>query len=215
VGDKDIFEGKIRLSSQKLPSHIAIATDSTSGNSILNIKNITTIASKLNIPMLSLQIPGDDNDFLENLFKSLSGWDFAKENQIKITVLGKWYKLPERVVEPLKQVIEDTKDYDKMFLNLCVLYDGQEEIVEACTLIARLVKLGKIDPEGISKELIKENLYTSYLLPPDLLIRLGNSRSTGGLLLWDSSKTTIYFAKKALEEFGNDDFLKSIAYFQE
>jgi len=217
VGVKELFEGmKIRLSSQKLPNHIAILADESLGeNRLLNLKNIAKIGCKLSIPMLSIQIPSEDNDFLENLFKSLSEWDFVKENQIKITVIGKWFSLPERVIEPLKKVIAVTKDYDKMFLNLCVLYDGQQEIVEACTLIARLVKLGKVDPEGIDKALLKENLYTSYLLPPELLIRLGKQKSTGGLLLWDSSKATIYFANKKLEEFGKEEFLKSIAYFQQ
>ena len=216
MGVREFIEGmKIRLSSQKLPKHIAIATDESQGESrLLNLKNIIKINSKLQIPMLSVQISGDDNDFLEHLLNSLIEWDFLKENQIKVTILGKWYSLPERVLEPLKKLIDNTKDYDKLFLNLCILYDGQQEIVEACTLLARMVKLGKLDPEGINKELLKENLYTSYLLPPDLLIRLGKQKTTGGLLLWDSAKTTIYFAEQNLEQFGKEGFLKSIQYYQ-
>ncbi len=217
MGVKEFIEGmKIRLSSQNLPKHIAIAADDAPGQSkLLNIKNIVKITSKLQIPMLTLQIPSDDNDFLVELFTGLANWEFAKQNQVKITVLGQWYSLPERVREPLKKVIESTKDYDKLFLNLCIAYDGQQEIVEACTLLARMVKLGKLDPEGISKELIKENLYTSYALPPNLLIRLGPRTNTGGLLLWDSPQTTIYFARKQLEQFGKDEFLKSIAHYQQ
>ena len=84
-----------------------------------------------------------------------------------------------------KQVIESTKDYDFFFTNFCINYSGHDEIVDACRLIARQVKAGKIDPNSISRETIKENLYSSYFIPPDLIIKNGKA-TISGLLLWDS-----------------------------
>ena len=67
--------------------------------------------------------------------------------------------------------------------------------------------LGKIDPEMITKESIKENVYSSYFLPPDVILIYGERKSTG-LLLWDSVNSGIAFAGKSFMEFEEDDIAK-------
>ena len=128
--------------------------------------------------------------------------------------MGKWYDIPGRAVDSIKSAIEETKDYDEFFLNFCVNYDGQEEIVDACKLVCRQVKAGKLEVESITKELIKENLYSSYYLPPDLIIKSGKKRSTCGFLLWDSAYSEIYFMDKYFPECKITDFLKAIDMYR-
>ncbi len=48
------------------------------------------------------------------------------------------------------------------------------------------MKAGKLDPESIGRSEIKDNIYASYFLPPDLLIKTGTSMKLDGFLLWDS-----------------------------
>ena len=74
-------------------------------------------------------------------------------------------------------------------------------------LITKQVKLGKIDPEMITKETIKENIYSSYFLAPDIILVYGERKLTG-LLLWDSAKSGIEFAGKSFMEFEEKDFEK-------
>jgi len=90
-------------------------------------------------------------------------------------------------------------------LNLCVNYHGQEEIVDACKLIARQIKAGVIESKAISKELIKENLYSSYFLAPDLLVKTGLKRSWSSLLLWDSSDANYYHVDKPFNDLTEAD----------
>lgn len=236
MGIIELWEGvksTIQLSSQNLPKHVAIIIDGceeyAKKNSILpaeaykteflNIKNAIKVGTKLNIPILTFfsrtkSIPEEEIDQLVEFFSLLLKWELIHENQIKISVLGKWYKLPDRLVEPIKNIISDTKDYDRFFINFCIQYDGQEEIVDACKLIAQQLNLEKITPEGINKALIKENIYASYFLPPDLLIISGKKKTTNGLLLWDSANTKICFSEALWPDFGKDDFLKAIVYYQ-
>ena len=153
-------------------------------------------------------------DSLLEFFQLILNWDLIKQNQIKVSILGKWYSLPLRLIEAIKTIIAETKDYDKFFLNFCINYDGQEEITDACRLIAKQVKDEKIDALAIDKALIKENIYASYFLPPDLIIITGTKRSTGGLLLWDSPNSKIFFSEKLWPEFENQDFIKALEYYQ-
>ncbi|MBS1266594.1 MAG: Tritrans,polycis-undecaprenyl-diphosphate synthase (GGDP specific) [Candidatus Woesearchaeota archaeon] len=175
-----------------------------------------------NIPILTvflLKSSQDSKNFgiiidsLVDFFSVLAKDEFLLENQIKVSVFGKWYNLPNRLVDIIKCSMDQTKHFDKFFLNFCINYDGQEEIADACRLIARKVQSGKIDPDSINKSLIKENIYTSYFIAPDLLI-INGSKKTQGFLLWDLSNTRIYFTNKHWPDFTKRDFEKALDLFK-
>lgn len=234
VNIKELLKIKeaIPISTKKLPKHIAINIEENGQKQLQNsqlkkyslIKTMTTVAFRLKIPVVTfLLLPErvkDSSRFsammdeLSQFFAELSSWEYIGKNQVKVSVLGKWYDLPGRVVEPIKKVLEETKDYDNFFLNLCVSYDGQEELVGACQIIARLVKADKLDPISIDKQTIKENIYSSYFIPPDLVIRIGEKKTTGGILLWDSLNSVVYFSDKPWTEFTRTDLLRAILFYQ-
>ncbi|MBI1969304.1 di-trans,poly-cis-decaprenylcistransferase [Candidatus Woesearchaeota archaeon] len=149
-------------------------------------------------------------DCLERFFTTLAKHEQIAKNKIKVSVFGKWYNLPSRVVEGIKRVIDETRDYDSFFLNLCINYDGREEIVDACKLLGKKMTLRKLDPENVRQEDIKEHLYTSYFLPPDIIIKTGFDKRLHGFLLWDSPEAHIYFSHKTWPEFTKEDFLRAV-----
>ncbi len=219
-------------------NHVAITTDGVISWSRDNKKSLedayakcnlvikSTIKTqvKLKIPVLTIYLLpfGMTNlelfsikvDALVKLLNELKESEFIHKDKIKISAFGKWYDLPGRVVEPLKEVLESTKDYDNFFVNLCINYNGQEEIVDACKILAMQVKTGKIDLESINKKNIKTNIYASDFLPPDLIIKNGMKQKIRGLLLWDSIDSSLYFTKKTWPEFGKDDFGKAVEDFE-
>ncbi|MCK4588846.1 MAG: undecaprenyl diphosphate synthase family protein [Nanoarchaeota archaeon] len=127
------------------------------------------------------------------------------QNKIKITALGKWYNLPSQTLDAVKKIIDETKDYDHYFLNLCLNYSGQEEIVDSCKLIIRQIFANKLSESAITKEIIKENLYTSYFIPPGLIIKSGTEQKQTSFLLWDSVSAQLHFTKKPFPEFTVED----------
>ena len=213
-----------------MPKHVAISMDDIldwcrNNNTGINegcgryfslLKTLLKRQVKLNIPIFTVYLPADaekssDDYFvfsgcLASFFCELSNDAIVSGHKIKISVFGKWYNLTGKAVEALKEAIEKTKDYDSFFLNFCINYDGQEEIVDACRLITKQVKLGKIDPEMITKDTIKENIYSSYFLAPNIILIYGERKLTG-LLLWDSAKSGIEFAGKSFMEFGEEDIM--------
>jgi len=235
---KELFKETINIDRNRLPRHVALSVEGSkeaglkkgisieeiNKQKLFNVKNIARTCVKLGIPLFTFYIlptrMGDEESYVEavdsliEFFEDLRKWEFITENQIKVSVLGKWYDLPGRLVEPIKGVLEETRDYDKFFLNLCINYDGQDEIVDAARMIARQVKAGKLDPETISKSDVKENIYASYFLPPDLLIKTGTAKKLDGFLLWDSINAKIYFSNKPWPDFGRLEFLKAVEFFQ-
>lgn len=151
---------------------------------------------------------------LKQFFSKLATMPLIHGNQVKISVLGKWYDLPSEVIDPIKKTLDETKDYDRFFLNFCINYNGQEEIVDACKLVAKKVQAGKMDPETIDKQTLKENLYTSYFLPPNIIIKSGLKNSLSGFLLWDSIYSVPYYTKKPFPDLTKEDFLKAIEEYK-
>jgi len=188
------------------------------------IKDSISIQIKNKIPILTISLLAEELKkedvlpiFLDHFiafFNEMKTLSIIHENKIKVSSLGKWYDLPGRAVEPIKDIIEETKDYDGFFLNFCINYNGQEEIVDACKLMARQIKADKLDIDSIDKETIKDNIYSSYFLPPNLIIKNGKRNQTSGVLLWDSIYSYVYFTKKYFPEFSKDDINKAIAQFK-
>jgi len=225
---------KIHIMKADMPRHIAITMEeepkamyNMNLEEVYNkrnnlIKDIMNTQIKLNIPiitifLLSVSAKNSENfsflmDDMAKFFNKLIEDKKIYKEQVKVSVLGKWYDLPERVVNPVKEIIESTKDYDKFFLNFCVNYDGHEEIADAFRIIARQIKAEKIDPESINNQLIKENIYSSYFISPDLIIE--NKNKFSGLLLWDSKNSMIFFTDKQWPDFTKIDFFRAIEAFQ-
>ena len=96
------------------------------------------------------------------------------------------------------------------FLNFCLNYDGQEELVDALKLINRQVLAGKLSPENITGDTIKENLYTSYFISPDLMIKNSESRMDT-FFLWDCVGAKRHFTGQDFPEFSKSDFEKVLS----
>ncbi len=208
------------LSPTPMPTHVAITVTSpeSTESTLKNLMELLTLITVLKIPMLTLHFPSTKSEAeintLTTLFTALMHEPILDKHQVKISVLGKWYELPDRVLEPIKQVITATSDYDGHFVNICTRYDGQEDIVDGVKLVAKHVQLGKIAPEQINKATLKEAMLTSTLLPPSLVIYPSPMKKTSGVLLWDSVGALIHFSDYTWDNFGKEAFLNSLAFFQ-
>lgn len=189
--------------------HLAISIDKIKNYELFfnKLKEIVQICLIRKIPVLTLNIPETDFDSLNKVMSLISNWEKIHLEKIKINIFGKWYDLPWRIIDEIKNMINETKSYDGFFLNFCISYDGQEEIVEACKLLSKKVQTEKISSEQISKIDIKEHLYTSAFMPPEKIIILGDKKNIDGFLLWDSSKAEIIFLDENFENINFETIL--------
>ena len=82
-------------------------------------------------------------------------------------------------------------------------YGSRQEIIYS------LKKLKKNHLQ-INEKNINENLYTSGIPDPEILIRTGNTNRISNFLIWQSIYTEIFFEKKMWPDFTKNDFFKII-----
>ncbi|MBD3249604.1 di-trans,poly-cis-decaprenylcistransferase [Candidatus Woesearchaeota archaeon] len=189
------------------------------------LKDTIGFQAKKNIPILTIYLLPEGLkkeeqfvifiNYLTDFFSQIKNSSIIHSNNIKISALGKWYDIPAKAVDSIKEAVKETKEYDKFFLNFCINYNGQTEIVDACRLLGRQIKADKLDVNAITKDTIKDNIYSSYFLPPDLIIKNGKKRKTYGFLLWDSVDAELYFTNKYFPDCGISDFARAIESYKE
>ena len=137
----------------------------------------------------------------------------VREEKVKFDVIGRIHLLPEDVQEKIKELIEFTKDHNQNFINLCIMYDGQEEIVDAMKKITD----DKIKSEDITRDLIKSYLYTKDFPELDYIIRTGmeDGARISGFLLWDASYAEFKFRSDLWPDYNKEMIIEDIKDYLE
>ncbi|MBT3262147.1 hypothetical protein HN592_05610 [Candidatus Woesearchaeota archaeon] len=177
------------------------------------IKNKILIFT-FNLSQFHIENFAQNMDSIVDLLNNLADNPLVHDKRIKVSVLGKWYDLPSKVVDAIKTVVDKTADHDQYFLNLCLNYDGQEEILNSLRIILRSIQYEKIAPDQLSKQLVKDNLYSSYYIPPDLIVNT-HDHTTNGFLLWDSHNSKHHFSKVEFNDLDKKELKKALDFYQD
>ncbi len=126
----------------------------------------------------------------------------VKEEKVNFNVIGRVHLLPKDVRIKINELIEFTKENDKNFINLCIMYDGQEEIVDA---VKEIIKNG-VKIEDINRDSIKSHLYTRDFPEVDYIIRTGmeDGARISGFLLWDASYAEFKFRTELWPDYNKE-----------
>ncbi|MHA1885792.1 MAG: polyprenyl diphosphate synthase, partial [Promethearchaeota archaeon] len=132
----------------------------------------------------------------------------VKEEKVRFNIIGRVSMLPSDVRKKLEELIDFTKNHDQNFINLCIMYDGREEIVDA---VREIIKDG-IDPKEVSTNLIKNYLWSKNFPPVDYIIRTGmdDGARISGFLLWDSSYAEFKFRNDLWPDYNKEMVLQDL-----
>lgn len=153
-------------------------------------------------------------EFLMNLFiiafqKEI---EFLKDMKVRVVFSGRRKPLPDKVLEVMDKIVEDTKNNDKLVLNICLNYGSHAEIVDTTKKICEMYKSGKISLDDINEELFESNLYND--LPPlDFVIRTSGELRLSNFMMWQASYAEFYFPKTYFPDFNSEEFDKAILEF--
>jgi undecaprenyl diphosphate synthase len=156
----------------------------------------------------------EEVDYLMNLFirgiKSYSE-ELHKEG-VKVIFSGiRKSPLPENVIKSMNDMEQKTKNNTKGIFNICINYDGQQEIIDATNRLIEDTKSGKIN-EPITRELFNSYLYQD-LPPVDFVIRTSGENRLSGFMLWQSSYAEFYFPKTYFPDFKEKDFDEALEVY--
>ena len=136
------------------------------------------------------------------------------ENKVRFRTIGNIEALPENCIEAIRKLENDTKDFTEQTLVLALNYGSRDELVRAVSKIAKRIEQGEMKFNDISYETIAENLDTSDIPDPDLMIRTSGEMRLSNYLMLQSAYAELYFTKTYWPEFGYKEFVEAIQEYQ-
>lgn len=226
---------EIKLNTEKLPKHIAIIMDGNGRwakqkgldrifghrEGANAVRRIVRACGVLRIPYLTLYAFSTENwnrpqyeveALMTLLIKSIH--DEVPElmkNQVRLNAIGHLEDLPQACQQALSEAIRTTSQNKGLTLTLSLSYSGRTELQYTFRKIAEKIENQEISINDINEELIAENLYTSGIPDPDILIRTGGEQRVSNFLLWQIAYAELFFSPVMWPDF-NEEHLHEIIY---
>lgn len=181
-----------------------------------NVDRIASYAFERGIKVVSLYAFSTENwqrpqEEVDELMRLLSVYfkrflsKFVK-NKIKVKMMGDMSALTPKLQKEIADIVEKTKDYDGGVLCLGINYGGRQEIVNAVNTLVQ-------NNQPITVENISNNLYTSELGEPDLIIRTGGEYRLSNFMLFQGAYSELYFTDVLWPDFDENELEKAIQSF--
>ena len=125
--------------------------------------------------------------------------DELNKQNIKLKIIGNISVLNNKLKNKLQRSENITKTNNRLQINLALNYGSKSELINA------FKKVNK-NKQYINVKNIENNLYTSKIPDPDILIRTGNTNRLSNFLLWQMAYSEIFFEKKLWPDFNENDY---------
>ena len=187
------------------------------------VRRVVEEAGKMQIPYLTLYTFSTENwnrpeaevTALMSLLVSAIRNETANliKNNVRLNAIGNLGDLPESCRKELLDAIAQTSHCTGLTLTLALSYSGRSELTSATREIAQKVANGSLTPEAITDEFISNNLYTSDMPDPDILIRTGGEQRISNFLLWQLAYTELFFLPVMWPDFTGEHLREVIGSF--
>lgn len=220
---------------QNIPKHIAVIMDGNGRwaknegkeriyghrNGVNAVREMVKAATDIGVQYLTVYAfstenwgrPSEEVDGLMQLISQtiLNEITPLSQNGVKLMFIGDIEHLPIEVQKSIDMAGEVVVPQIKLNLVIALNYSSRVEIVNA---------VKKIAAQGtpatcITEQMIAQNLQTSFMPDPDLLIRTSGEQRLSNFMLWQLSYSELYFTPVLWPEFGKDEFLKAIEQYNE
>lgn len=158
--------------------------------------------------------PKDEVDTIMDIF-----WEYLRDanqyldRRVRMIFVGDRTPLQERIQKRMRELEEDSKDFEKMNLILCINYGGRDEIRHATQEIAREVQAGTLAIDDITEQTVEDHLYTKGLPNVDLMIRTSKEYRLSNYLIWQCAYAEYLFTDVHWPDFNRDEFNKALAEY--
>ncbi len=229
---------KDRIDLLKLPQHIAIIMDGNGRwakekgklrvfghrNGVVSVRDVVEGAAEIGVKYITLYTFSSENWnrpkmevsaimelMISTIHKEIN--NFMKNN-VRLNAIGDLEMLPGKCYRELAGAIEQTKTNTGIILTLALSYSSRREILQAAKSIACKVQKGELSLDDIDEETFENNLYTSGMPNPELLIRTSGEYRISNYLLWQIAYAELYFTPKLWPDFRKEDLYEAIIDYQ-
>ncbi|AMC10936.1 UDP pyrophosphate synthase [Lutibacter profundi] len=229
---------KANILKSALPNHIAIIMDGNGRwakskgkprifghkNGVTSVKEIIEGCAEIGVNYLTLYAFSTENwnrpklevkTLMALLVSSLKKeLKTLQENNIKLNTIGTLYNLPEKAQKELADVIEKTKNNNRLTLTLALSYGSREEIVNVIKKLSKKVVNKQLDIKEINEKIINNHLYTFSLPDVDFMIRTSGEKRISNFLLWQIAYAELYFTNTLWPDFRKENLFNAILEYQ-
>lgn len=224
--------------SPNLPTHIAIIMDGNgrwakrrrlprlaghrAGRE--SVRCVVRTCAKIGIPYLTLyafslenwQRPKSEVSGLMNFFEQVLKEEMEEldDNGVQLRAIGRLGMLPASTRRALDEAIAFLGHNSRLILTLALSYGGRAEIVDAVRKLIKSGEGGRLLPEEINEDVLRNYLYDPSVPDPDLLVRTSGELRVSNFLLWQIAYTEIYVTDVFWPDFREQDLIDSIRAFQ-
>jgi len=230
---------KAQPSAAGLPQHIAIIMDGNGRwakkrympralghrEGAEAVRRTVTACAELGVPYLTLfafssenwKRPADEVDDLMWLLRSYLQREVNELNRQKVRIgfVGERAALASDLVSLIENAEQQTRHNDRLIFTIAVNYGGQQDILAAVQCLAREVAAGRLQPEQITPECFAENLMTSALPDPDLIIRTSGEQRLSNFMLWQAAYSELVFIDTLWPDFNRQSLEQAIDLFNQ
>ncbi len=229
---------KSKINLDKLPKHIAIIMDGNGRwakkhgkprvfghrNGVKAVRETTEAAAELGVENITLYAFSTENwnrpqievtALMTLLVETIKGEiKTLNKNNIRLKAIGDLEKLPAKSYKALLKGIESTKNNTRMTLILALNYSAKWEIMTAVKSIANKIERKQLSSIEIDEKTFENELSTSGIPDPELLIRTSGETRISNFLLWQIAYSELYFTPILWPEFRKDHLYEAIIDFQ-
>lgn len=137
----------------------------------------------------------------------------ANDNDMRIRVIGDKSRLDEDIRVTIDNLEKVTSKNQGLNFTIAINYGSRDEILRAVKKVASSVKAGEVDVEDIDEQMISENLDTSGMPDPDLMIRTSGEERLSNYLLWQFAYSEFYFTDCLWPDFDKKELIKAIEVY--
>jgi len=222
-----------------LPQHIAIIMDGNGRwakkrglprraghrEGVRAVRRVVEAAGEIGIKYLTLYVfssenwrrPKEEVGFLMRLLEETARKEIVdlNKNNVRLTTIGRFEKLPEAAKRVLKEGIDLTSGNSGLTLILALNYGSRIEITDGVKRIAQEVKDSKLAIDEIGPRLFSDYLYTAPYPDPDLLIRTSGELRISNFLLWQIAYAELFVTQTLWPDFAKKELFEAILSYQE
>ncbi|HTI57835.1 isoprenyl transferase [Mucilaginibacter sp.] len=229
---------KDQIDFSRLPQHIAIIMDGNGRwakgkgklrvfghrNGVVSVRDVVEASAELGIKYITLYTFSSENwnrpklevsAIMELMVATINKEiDNFMRNNIRLNAIGELEMLPAKCHKELLSAMNKTAGNTGLTLTLALSYSSRREIAHAAANIARKVQQGELSLDDINEDTFGNNLYTSEMPDPELLIRTSGEYRISNYLLWQIAYAELYFTSKLWPDFRREDLYEAIIDYQ-
>lgn len=218
---------------KNIPNHVAIIMDGNGRwaqnegkerlyghrSGVNSVREVVKAAAEIGVKYLTIYAfsaenwgrPVEEVDGLMRLMSQTLLHEIAplQESGVKLHFIGDLDGLPQELQENIEKAKQTQVEELRLNLVVAINYSARWEMTQAVKQIIS----NQIPQQKITEQTISDNLQSSFLPDPELLIRTSGEYRLSNFMLWQLSYSELYFTSVLWPEFGREHFLEAIQHY--